>query len=210
VAERAAGLNKAIGHQYITLRRLARKKPHSRSSRQRFSSAALRPGHGSNRGATPPHGSPGAMLAAWFAPATRIVPGRRVRHVEIGIGAVRFMFFVACISHQRGWQRSKATARGLSPFAHASRRPDDAGVQSETARSGGAAHTVMCALPPMFKLITTMRRGSATGVAAAWARYPSVAAARLGVATLLRDDRVLRVMIVRNEIPPAFVEWVER
>jgi hypothetical protein len=39
---------------------------------------------------------------------------------------------------------------------------------------------------------------------------PTVAAARLGVAALLRDDRVLRVMIVRNEIPPAFVEWVER
>jgi len=25
-----------------------------------------------------------------------------------------------------------------------------------------------------------------------------------------RDDRVLRAMIVRNEVPPAFVEWVER
>jgi hypothetical protein len=62
----------------------------------------------------------------------------------------------------------------------------------------------------MFKLITTMRRGSATGLAAAWARYPTLDAARLGIATLLRDDRVLRVMIVRNEIPPAFVEWVER
>jgi hypothetical protein len=62
----------------------------------------------------------------------------------------------------------------------------------------------------MFKLITTMRRGSATGLAEAWARYPTIAAARLGVATLLRDDRILRVMIVRNEIPPAFVEWVER
>ena len=23
-------------------------------------------------------------------------------------------------------------------------------------------------------------------------------------------DRVLRAMIVRNEVPPAFVEWVER
>ena len=43
-----------------------------------------------------------------------------------------------------------------------------------------------------------------------WARYPTVAAARLGIATLLRDDRILRVMIVRNEIPPAFVEWLER
>ena len=62
----------------------------------------------------------------------------------------------------------------------------------------------------MFKLITTMRRGSATGLAAAWARYPTVDAARLGTATLLRDDRVLRVMIVRNEIPPTFVEWAER
>ena len=62
----------------------------------------------------------------------------------------------------------------------------------------------------MFKLIPTMRRGSATGIAEAWARYPTIAAARLGVATLLRDDRILRVMIVRNEVPPAFVEWVER
>jgi len=25
--------------------------------------------------------------------------------------------------------------------------------------------------------------------------------------TLLRDDRILRVMIVRNEVSPAFVEW---
>ena len=62
----------------------------------------------------------------------------------------------------------------------------------------------------MFKLIATMRRGSATGLTPAWTPYPTVAAARLGAETLLRDDRVLRAMIVRNEIPPAFVEWVER
>jgi hypothetical protein len=62
----------------------------------------------------------------------------------------------------------------------------------------------------MFRLIPTMKRGSATGIAEAWSRYPTIAAARLGIATLLRDDRVLRVMIVRNEIPPAYVEWVER
>ena len=62
----------------------------------------------------------------------------------------------------------------------------------------------------MFKLITTMRRGSASDLAAAWARYPTIEAARLGTATLLRDDRILRVMIVRNEVPPAFVEWTER
>jgi hypothetical protein len=62
----------------------------------------------------------------------------------------------------------------------------------------------------MFKLITTMRRGSASGLAEAWARYATVEAARLGTVALLRDDRILRVMIVRNEIPPAFVEWAER
>jgi hypothetical protein len=62
----------------------------------------------------------------------------------------------------------------------------------------------------MFKLIATMRRGSAANLAPAWARYPTVEAARLGTAAVLRDDRVLRVMIVRNEIPPAFVEWAER
>ncbi len=61
----------------------------------------------------------------------------------------------------------------------------------------------------MFKLITTMKRGSATNLAA-WARYPTIEAARLGTVTLLSDDRILRVMIVRNEIPPAFVEWAER
>jgi hypothetical protein len=62
----------------------------------------------------------------------------------------------------------------------------------------------------MFKLITTMRRGSSTGLPAAWARYATIETARLGTSTLLRDDRILRVMIVRDEIPPAFVEWAER
>jgi hypothetical protein len=62
----------------------------------------------------------------------------------------------------------------------------------------------------MFRLIATMRRGSATGIDAAWAHYSTIEAARLGSATLLHDDRVLRAMIVRDETPPAFVEWAER
>ena len=62
----------------------------------------------------------------------------------------------------------------------------------------------------MFKLIPTMRRGSSSGMAAAWAHYGLIDAARTGAAELLRDDRVLRVMVVRNEVPPAFVEWIER
>jgi hypothetical protein len=70
--------------------------------------------------------------------------------------------------------------------------------------------TVIGVVRHMFKLITTMRRGSASDLPGAWARYATVDAARAGTAVLLRDDRILRVMIVRNEIPPAFVEWAER
>ena len=62
----------------------------------------------------------------------------------------------------------------------------------------------------MFRLITTMRRGSASGMPQAWVRYGAVEAARAGAAELLRDDRVLRVMVVKNEVPPSFVEWLER
>jgi hypothetical protein len=62
----------------------------------------------------------------------------------------------------------------------------------------------------MFRLIPTMRRGSASGMPQAWARYASVEAARLGGAELLKEDRVLRVMIVRNQIPLVYVEWLEQ
>jgi hypothetical protein len=41
-------------------------------------------------------------------------------------------------------------------------------------------------------------------------RYASVEAARLGAAEMLKDDRVLRVMVVLNQVPSAFVEWQER
>jgi hypothetical protein len=62
----------------------------------------------------------------------------------------------------------------------------------------------------MFRLIATMRRGSASGRPQSWVRYPGMDAARAGAAEMMRDDRVLRVMIVRNEIPSTFVEWLEQ
>ena len=62
----------------------------------------------------------------------------------------------------------------------------------------------------MFRLVATMRRGSSSAMPQSWARYASVEAARTGAAELLREDRVLRVMIVRNEIPRSLVEWLER
>ena len=62
----------------------------------------------------------------------------------------------------------------------------------------------------MFRLVATMRRGSSSGIPSAWARYATVEMARIGAAEMLREDRILRVMIVRDEIPQAFVEWQER
>jgi hypothetical protein len=41
-------------------------------------------------------------------------------------------------------------------------------------------------------------------------RYASIEAARLAAAEMLKDDRLLRVMVVLNQIPSAFVEWQER
>jgi hypothetical protein len=62
----------------------------------------------------------------------------------------------------------------------------------------------------MFKLVVTVRRGTAATFGAAWTAYPTLDAARLGAAALLRNERVQRIVIVRDEIPPAFVEWQER
>lgn len=62
----------------------------------------------------------------------------------------------------------------------------------------------------MFRLIPTMRRGSATALSPAAALYPSIEAARLGAAELLREERILRIMIVHNELLGGYVEWIDR
>ena len=62
----------------------------------------------------------------------------------------------------------------------------------------------------MFRLVPTMRRGSATALPQASARYPSIKDARLGAAELLKEDRILKIMVVKNELPGGFVEWIER
>ena len=62
----------------------------------------------------------------------------------------------------------------------------------------------------MFRLVTTMRQGTASDLAPATSVYRTVDDARTGAALLLRNDRVLRVMIVRNELEGSFVEWRDR
>jgi hypothetical protein len=62
----------------------------------------------------------------------------------------------------------------------------------------------------MFRLVATMRRGSSTALPQASALYPSIEAARLGAGELLREDRILKVMIVRSQFPGGYVEWIDR
>jgi len=62
----------------------------------------------------------------------------------------------------------------------------------------------------MFRLVVSVRRGSASNLAGAWEKYATVETARTAAAGLLRLERVARVAIVRNEAPPAFVEWLDK
>ena len=62
----------------------------------------------------------------------------------------------------------------------------------------------------MYRLITTVRRGSASSLAAAWAHYPTIEAARAGAAELFREERVVRVMVVRNQPGGSYVEWIDK
>ena len=62
----------------------------------------------------------------------------------------------------------------------------------------------------MFRLITIVRRGSASNFPAAWAHYETLEAARAGAAALLRAERVGSVMIVRDGLEHEFVEWCSR
>ena len=62
----------------------------------------------------------------------------------------------------------------------------------------------------MFKLITMVKRGSGSNFPAAWARYETLEDARSAAATLLRQERVGNVMIVRDGLGQEFVEWCSR
>jgi hypothetical protein len=55
-----------------------------------------------------------------------------------------------------------------------------------------------------------MRQGTASSVPETWERYGSLESARAAVKHAYHDDRVLRMFIVTDEVPPQFVEWVER
>jgi hypothetical protein len=60
-----------------------------------------------------------------------------------------------------------------------------------------------------FRLRPIMKQGTASSIEAAWTHYPTLEAARAAAKLVYHDDRVLRVMIVRDSAG-SFVEWFER
>jgi hypothetical protein len=61
-----------------------------------------------------------------------------------------------------------------------------------------------------FRLHAIMRQGTAASLPAVWERYATIDAARAAVRGMYSNDRVLRVMMVTDDVPARFVEWIER
>jgi len=75
--------------------------------------------------------------------------------------------------------------------------------------------TVSTAITPntprsAFRVRPVMRQGTASSIPDTWAPYGTIEAARAVVKHAYHDDRVLRMFIVTDDVPPRFVEWVER
>jgi hypothetical protein len=62
----------------------------------------------------------------------------------------------------------------------------------------------------VFKLIVSVRRGSASNLPGLSGEFSTIEQARAAGSELLRNDRVVRIAIVRNEAPPTFVQSLER
>lgn len=73
-----------------------------------------------------------------------------------------------------------------------------------------AAPARLADTPAWFRLRAIMRQGTAASLPAVWESYATIDAARAAVRGMYSNDRVLRVLIVTGDVPPRFVEWVER
>ena len=82
-------------------------------------------------------------------------------------------------------------------------------AEPETAALTEAAPAASQSRPP-FRLRPIMRQGTASSIPETWTRFATVEQARQAVKAMYHDDRVLRVYIVSDQVPPRFVEWVER
>ncbi len=62
----------------------------------------------------------------------------------------------------------------------------------------------------MFQVHPIMRQGTASSIPETWEHFEKLEEARAAVKHMYHDDRVLRVYVVSEEVPPKFVEWIER
>jgi hypothetical protein len=62
----------------------------------------------------------------------------------------------------------------------------------------------------MYRLISTVRGGT-NNAPQTWKRYATIEAAREGAKQLMHENnRVTRVMVLDDERPGGFTEWIER
>jgi hypothetical protein len=76
--------------------------------------------------------------------------------------------------------------------------------------AAGSVTTPTVEASPAFRLRPIMRQGTASSIPETWTRFSTLAEARQALKAMYHDDRVLRVFIVTDDVPPRFVEWVER
>jgi hypothetical protein len=81
--------------------------------------------------------------------------------------------------------------------------PHDEAISQASPHASGDRH-------PGYRLQGNMRRGTASSQAGTWSPYATLEEARDAAREMLKDDRVLRVTIVEDALPPRFVEWVNR
>ena len=60
-----------------------------------------------------------------------------------------------------------------------------------------------------FRLLPTMKQGTASSVPETWMHFGSVDDARAAAKRMYHDDRVLRVMLVADGAG-TFIEWIDR
>jgi hypothetical protein len=81
--------------------------------------------------------------------------------------------------------------------------PHDKVISQPSPQESGERH-------PGYRVQGNMRRGTASSLAGTWSPYVTLEKAREAAREMLRDDRVLRVTIVEDALPPRFVEWDTR
>src|SRR5215471_2848118 len=93
-------------------------------------------------------------------------------------------------------------ADGMTPSAATSSAVLERPVESLSAAQPGAQ--------ARLRVRPIMKQGTASSIPEAWVRFTSVDDARAAIKRMYHDDRVQRAFIVTDDLPPHFVEWVER